>query len=88
MSLPEPVPPPRRTAGAIALIVIGLLILIPSGLCTSIFMGGAFLDTFFSSQNSSAMGDAIPALIIGGPFVAIGAFLVWLGLRRPGKRQQ
>ena len=52
---------------AIALIVIGLLVLVPSGLCTAV-MG-------FSSWDSLAV-----ALSIGGPFIVVGGGLVLGGI--------
>lgn len=63
---PKPATTPRWTAGAVALIVIGLLIVIPSGLCTAVFAGGA--------------GLLIP-LLIGGPFIAVGISLIIAGWR-------
>ncbi len=81
MSTPEQQPKPRG-AGAIALIVIGLLILIPSGLCTSLFAIGSIVSLLVSPMNAD-VGVILPALIVGGPFIALGAFLVHLGWRRP-----
>jgi hypothetical protein len=82
----QPDPPPRlrhSAAGTAALLIIGLLILIPSGLCTGIFGGGALIDAIVHPQNA---GDAVSMLamvsIVGGPFVAFGAVLVWFGVRR------
>ena len=39
----DPKPPARWTGAAVALVFFGLLILIPSGLCTSLFGIGALL---------------------------------------------
>jgi hypothetical protein len=76
-------PPPRWTLGAVALIVLGLLILIPSGLCTAA-MGIASIGSLFSSFGgfSSAIMGLFGTLILGGPFVALGAFLIYTGWRR------
>jgi hypothetical protein len=58
----------------IALFVIALLLLVPSGLCTgamillSLFEGGGGMISY--------------ALLIGGPFVAVGGLLLWLALAR------
>ena len=69
----------RWTGAAIALVVIGLLILIPSGLCTGIFGIGALFDL------TAAQGYAgillIGALVLGGPFIVLGALLIRTGLR-------
>jgi hypothetical protein len=62
----EPSRPPRRAA-SIALICIGRLILIPSGLCTAVFGG---------------MRQPLAALKIGRPPIAIGAALLACGLKR------
>jgi hypothetical protein len=81
-------PEPERSGGgfaAIALIVVGLLILIPSGLCTgavTIFsLWGAL-----AGHGSGATGIVGMALTIGGPFVAIGGVLTWLGFRMRRRR--
>lgn len=74
--------PERRGSGfaAIALIVVGLLILIPSGLCTGA-MAIFSLQGALSGRGSSVIGVAGMVLAIGGPFVAIGGVLTWLGFR-------
>ena len=84
MSQPDPSAKPKYSAGGTAaLMIIGLLFLIPSGLCTGIFGGGAVIDAIIHPQN---VGDAASmiamAAIFGGPFIAIGAVLVWFGIRR------
>lgn len=84
MSQPDPSAKPRYSvAGTTALIIIGLLFLIPSGLCTGIFGGGAVIDAIIHPEN---IGDAASmiamAAMFGGPFIAIGAVLVWFGIRR------
>lgn len=71
------------TAGMIALLVLGLVILIPSSLCTGFLGIGALVDTIANPANA---GDGLSvmamALVIGGPFVATGAVLVWFAIRR------
>jgi hypothetical protein len=65
-----------------ALIIVGLLILISSGLCTAVFGGGALLDMFSGSGTGL---DILPeALLFGGPFILIGLGLFHWGrvLRR------
>jgi hypothetical protein len=64
-------------AGTIVILVIGLLILVPSGLCTGLF---AFSPLF--SPGGGDTGLAGLALVIGGPFVLGGAALVLWGIRR------
>jgi hypothetical protein len=82
---PNPIPPrpaPRSLAGTIALVVLGLVILIPSGLCTAA-MGIASLGSMFSNFGgiSSAISGLVMTIVLGGPFVALGAFLIWTGMR-------
>jgi hypothetical protein len=64
---------PRWTFISLALFVLGLLILVPSGLCTAI---GSFL--------SLAEGDPsfiLLVLMFGALPIAGGAVLVWAGLK-------
>jgi len=73
---------PRSTAGGIALLLVGLVILVPSGLCTGLFGGGALLEMVMHPGNGDAIGILPMALIFGGPFVALGGYLVYLGVRK------
>jgi hypothetical protein len=68
------------TLGAIALIVIGLLVLVPSGLCTSVF-GYNAISSYISNPSQSDIGLLAIALVLGLPFVAIGAVIVRAGVR-------
>jgi hypothetical protein len=84
MSEPEQnLPTPGRMAGGMALIVIGLLILIPSGLCTALFGAGSLMDMF--SGHDTGLDILPEVLMVGGPFILIGYGLFHLGrrLRRP-----
>jgi len=82
----QPDPSPKRqysAAGTAALLVIGLLFLVPSGICTGIFGGGALLDAFTSPHNASdALSMLLMAFLFGGPFIAVGGVMVWIGVRR------
>lgn len=77
-----PAPPgrPHWGAGAGVLVAIGLLILIPSGLCTGIFGIGAIYDmiTTSSGEGFSILAEAV---LIGGIPIAIGGLLVFAGFR-------
>ena len=83
MSQPEPPKPRYSAAGTAALMIIGLLFLIPSGLCTGIMGGGAVIDALVHPENiSDSVSMLVMVAIVGGPFVALGAFLVWVGVKR------
>lgn len=82
--MPEPQSSPARrphwSALAVTLLVIGLLILIPSGLCTGVFGAGALYDMFTSSSDEG-VSILAEALMIGGPFLAVGGALVYAAFR-------
>jgi hypothetical protein len=77
---PPPPRPPRWGALAITLLVIGLLIAVPSGLCTGIFGIGALYDMMTSSSNEG-ISILVEALMIGGIPLAIGAALVYAAFK-------
>ncbi len=84
MTTPDPHPhltPLRWTGTAIALLIIGLLILVPSGLCTAGFGIIALMDFFSNPENSDAGTFVSEALMFGGPFIVIGALFVFGALR-------
>lgn len=70
---------------ALALFVIGLLILVPSGLCTGVFGIGILLD---STRLDETLPSLIMVLFVGGPAIVVGGLLVWAGwrMRKLGKR--
>ena len=80
MSEPESHVPsgrPRWGAVSIALFVLGLLILVPSGLCTLV-LGGSIIAEGLPHGDFSA----IPiVLIYGGVPVAMGAAVVWVAFK-------
>jgi hypothetical protein len=82
----QPDPSPKRqynAAGTAALLVIGLLFLVPSGICTGIFGGGALMDAFTSPHNASdSLSMIFAAILFGGPFITVGGVMVWLAVRR------
>jgi hypothetical protein len=80
--LPVPDESKPSLIGVVALIVIGLLILIPSGLCTGIMIVGAFWAGF----DPSSFEMVFLALLYGGPFVVLGGFFLWLGIRQKRRR--
>ncbi|MBS0470879.1 MAG: hypothetical protein JSR60_07400 [Proteobacteria bacterium] len=70
-------------AGAAALLILGLVVLIPSGLCTGFLGIGALADAVVHPANlGGSMSVLAMALVVGGPFVALGAVMVWIAVRR------
>jgi hypothetical protein len=67
---------PRWTGISIALFVIGLLIVVPSGLCTA--LGLVFALSPYGLTDVSMLGLV---LTVGGIPLALGAVLVWAGLK-------
>jgi hypothetical protein len=83
MANPDPAPIREHSvAGAIAMVVIGLLIFIPSGLCTGAIGIGALFETVFYPARGAGIAGLAMALIVGGPFVAGGFALIWYGVKR------
>ena len=82
--MPDPIPKPRySTAGIVALIVLGLLLLVPSGLCTAAIGIGAIYGMIAAPENAGdALGTIPMILIVGGPFIVGGAALLLTGIRR------
>lgn len=80
MSNPAPWP-----VSSIVLIVLGVLILIPSGLCTGAAVIDAMTATGIDAQYATGLLPLF--LIVGGFFMLIGGFLVWAAFfgRRPSK---
>jgi hypothetical protein len=80
--------PLHWTAWSLTLFIIGLLILVPSGLCTGVFGIGVLFDS-----NSGWKNAAIPlfvmVLVIGGLPMFVGGALVaaGLGMRRRNEPQ-
>ena len=77
--------PKRNVAAGVALLILGLLILVPAGLCTGIIAIGALVNMV---QYPSAASMLPTALIFGGPFVAAGGVLVWQGVERLRRRDE
>jgi 4-hydroxybenzoate polyprenyltransferase len=88
----QPDPPagkPRRahwTIVSVALIILGLLVVLPSGLCVGTGIVGLIYVLIFERAQAS---DALPAvgmmLIIGAPFLAGGIAMIlsgWKARRR------
>jgi len=80
---------PRWTGASVALIVIGLLILIPSGLCTGLALlsmigsvaGFTGLGLSPIGAANAFFGSLTIILIFGGVPMALGAMLMYSGLK-------
>lgn len=82
--MPQPDQRPSL-AGGIALVVLGLVILVPSGLCTSVFAFGPIIEAMLHPQRyayNSSSPDLILAFIFGGPFILLGGAMLYFGIRR------
>jgi hypothetical protein len=77
---PQLPPGPKWGVISVALVVIGLLILVPSGLCTGLFGIGA-LAGLFSGNASDALSTLGMVAVTGGIPIVIGAILVFAGLK-------
>lgn len=69
--------PHRRTATGIAFLAMGLLILVPSGLCTAY----AGFIAFTMGRLDAAFGILAAAALFGGPFILLGLGFIRTGLR-------
>jgi hypothetical protein len=81
MAQPEAKSRPHWTAGAVALVVIGLLILVPSGLCTAVIGGISIFEMFSADSSNESLSDIFSFLLYGAPFIALGAILVYAGFK-------
>ena len=82
MSQPDPhtrTSRPRWTFISVALFILGLLILVPSGLCTVVF-GGLMLVQPDGSPGE-LLSIMLMVLMFGVVPMAAGALLVWAGLK-------
>jgi hypothetical protein len=80
---PPPDTPPSASGGcaAVALIVIGAVILLPTGLCTAILGAGAVIEMFNSPQNLGAdLSDMGVYAFMIAVAAAIGFILIRAGL--------
>jgi hypothetical protein len=86
MSQPEPEKSLRWTATGVAFFVIGLLILVPSGLCaTSALL--FFLGSLFSRvSQSEQLGITLFVMIVAAPFILLGIGFMRTGLKERRRR--
>ena len=82
MSRPDPQTPtsrPRWTFISVALFILGLLILVPSGLCTVAFGGMILVEP--GGSPGELLSIMLMVLMFGVVPMAAGALLVWAGLK-------
>ena len=81
-------PPPRADTlgGTIVLLVLGLLVLVPSGLCTGYFGIIGLMGMLDSRDTGYGILFFGSALVLGGPFVVGGGAMLWIGIRRLRRR--
>jgi len=79
---PPPPPPPNSGCGAVALIVIGALILVPSGLCTAILGVGAVIELNSNiSSFWSDLSDVGPWALMVIAVAVAGVVMIRAGLK-------
>lgn len=71
----------RAIFHGIALMAVGLLIFVPSGLCTATVGVSAAWDLIAGSGEPGMEAVLIVALVVGGPFVVVGALFVRAGIK-------
>jgi uncharacterized BrkB/YihY/UPF0761 family membrane protein len=82
MSQPDPQTQPSRprwTFISVAMFILGLLILVPSGLCTVVFGGMILIQPDGSPGEILSIG--LMVLMFGVVPMAVGGLLVWAGLK-------
>lgn len=78
---PRPPPPTPSIAGTVALIAVGLLILVPSGLCSGAMILSPIIEYVTNPGSSLNSFGVIPFALFGLPFVWFGGFLLWNGIQ-------
>ena len=75
--------PPRKLGRGFAMICAGLLILVPSGLCTGFFSISSLVDMMSANRSEANYDTGIfwLSLMIGGPPILAGIALVYFGMR-------
>jgi len=75
--------PTYSAGGIVALIVFGLLLLIPSGLCSGAIGVMAIWAAITQPGNGGEALSTLPMVaIVGGPFIVGGGAMLLAGIRR------
>ncbi|WP_395018265.1 hypothetical protein [Dongia sp.] len=79
----------QRGCWGVALVILGGLIALLSGLCAGGSIIGGVIDVWNGDATiPQALGPVLPFLLVGLPFLAIGIALIVWGLRLQARRQQ
>jgi hypothetical protein len=80
-------PPTGGGAGAVALFIIGVLIVLPSGLCTAVFGFGAIYAMFTDPETfAKDFADMLPLVAVTLVFLAIGILAIRASFRTKKNR--
>ena len=71
----------RAIFHGIALVAVGLLIFVPSGLCTATVGVSAAWNLLTGTEDGGMTAVLVMALVFGGPFVAVGALFIRAGIK-------
>jgi hypothetical protein len=82
MERPSPTPEPGGSIfAAIALLVVGLVVFVPSGLCTGTFFFGPIVQAVEHPAQGTNFFLSGVALVVGGPFVLGGFAMIRSGAK-------
>ena len=84
--MPQPESRPSLV-GALAILVIGLVILVPSGLSTKKNILSALVQIVVNHRFDTTQLMILASLAVGGPFILAGGALVSAGVRKMRARR-
>jgi hypothetical protein len=73
--------PPRKFGRGFAMICAGLLVLVPSGLCTGVVSVVSLVGVIGNSPSGYEIGVFWMSLMIGGAPILLGIALIFVGMR-------
>jgi hypothetical protein len=82
MSAESPPPAAARGCWGVALVVVGGLVALLSGLCAGGSIGGGVIDVLNGDATiQQALGPILPFVLVSAPFLAGGIALIIWGVR-------